>query len=292
MIAKFKKSGQSKDKEAFPVIEQEDMRKIRNYFDRSEPAIIQQEVIFNLIYYFGLRGRETLPYFTKESIICESDSNGKRFLRISHELLSKNAKNSLLQKEYEDMKKARAYENQDRPQECPVSSWELYSELVKTSKFLFPKPSLCKSSKITSFCTNQPLGKHSIDNLMAKLSAQLHLSRRYTNHCIRVTMITVLKENGFSNTDISLMTGHKNPLSVERYARKRRDTDYSEMGMALHMGSTSSAVEIQHISKKCKVITVSDPTTSHETDEQDSQGNFSLHFNGTFSNCQFYLPNK
>ena len=39
----------------------------------------------------------------------------------------------------------------------------------------------------------------------------IKLSRRYTNHCIRVTMVTVLKEKGFSNFDICKYTGHKNP---------------------------------------------------------------------------------
>ena len=63
---------------------------------------------------------------------------------------------------------------------------------------------------------NEVIGKNTIDNLMPRLFAKLQLSKRYMNHCIRVTMVTVLKENGYSNNDIARVTGHKNPLSAER----------------------------------------------------------------------------
>ena len=43
-----------------------------------------------------------------------------------------------------------------------------------------------------------------IDTLNANISSDLKLSRRYTNHSIWVTTVTVLKENGYtsSNSDI------------------------------------------------------------------------------------------
>lgn len=290
MVAKYKTSGQAKPAESFPAIQTEDMKAIRAYFDRSNFKILQQEIIFNMIYFFGLRGRETLPLLSKESVICEIDSNGSRYLRISHDLLTKNSKCSLQQKEYEDIKKSRAYENKEMPQECPVLAWDMYYNAIGDSKNLFPKPSSDKLRKShTPFCSSQPLSKHSIDNLMPKLSVQLNLSRRYTNHCIRVTMVTVLKENGYSNTDISTLTGHKNPMSVERYSRKRRDIEFEAMGKALHLGSTSQNVTIQTISKKSKIITVSD---SIQNEDEANQRRMAIHFNGQFSNCNFYLPNQ
>ena len=100
MVAKFKRSGQKTPQESYAVIEYEDINKIRNYFDRSTAEQLQDEVIFTLLFYLGLRGRETLPHLSKDSIVCETSSTGRKYLRICHEILSKNAKASLDQKEF------------------------------------------------------------------------------------------------------------------------------------------------------------------------------------------------
>ena len=78
-------------------------------------------------------------------------------------------------------------------------------------------------------------------------TTKVPLSRKYTNHCIRVTMVTILKEQGFSNVEICSMTGHKKPLSVERYNRKKRDSEIAEMSSALQMGSSSKYVAVEKV---------------------------------------------
>ena len=197
MVAKYKKSGQKKTEECYPVIEDIDMRKIRDYFDRKSPQTLQDEIIFNLLFYLGLRGRETLPLFTKESIVCEVSSTGRKYLRICHEILSKNAKASLTEKEFEDLKKARIYENVDNKNECPVEAWNLYLDLIKNSEHLFPAPSNMKSKKTDNwYSPKSKIGKNRLHTFMSKLSGKLELSRRYTNHCVRVTLVTILKEHG------------------------------------------------------------------------------------------------
>ena len=47
------------------------------------------------------------------------------------------------------------------------------------------------------------IGKHTIGNLLPKLSTAAGLSKRYTNHCVRVTAISILKENGKTNEEIA-----------------------------------------------------------------------------------------
>ena len=49
MVAKYKLSGQCKANTGYPLIEKPDMQKIRQYFDRSTPEILQEEIMFNLI---------------------------------------------------------------------------------------------------------------------------------------------------------------------------------------------------------------------------------------------------
>ena len=47
------------------------------------------------------------------------------------------------------------------------------------------------------------------------LSKQLKLSLKFTNHCIKCTIITAVKEKRFSNCEISLIIGHKNRRRID-----------------------------------------------------------------------------
>ena len=290
MIAKFKNSGQRK-KESYPVIEKKDMESIRSYFDRSSPTILQQEIIFNLIYYFGLRGRETLPHLTKDSFEVKTSSSGRRYLTINHEMLSKNAKASLRAAEYEDIKQYRMYENKDNAQECPLICWDTYINMISESPFLFPKPSNMQPHRMTNwFCPRQVVGKNSIDNLMSDLSKTIVLSKRYTNHCIRVTMITSLKEHGYSNVQISSISGHKNPHSVDKYFRRRRDEDLEDMADSLQLESSTRAtsVHIEKVTRKARIITVTcDGSTADGNPREHLRNASEVYFNGRFENCSF-----
>ena len=253
MVAKYKHSHQEKiDK--FPAIEESDMHRIREYFDRSDPQVLQFEVMFNIMYYFGLRGRETLPFLTKESFTITSNDDGRRFIKLSHELLTKNSKASLISKEFEDAKQARMFEIISDPKACPVQAWELYIEKIKTIESLFPKP--CKNFKTNGqwYTSSKKVGKNTMDNLMAYLSDTLKLSTRYTNHCIRVTVVSVLKEHGKSNSEVSLVTGHKNPQSVERYNKKRKGRDLEEMSDILSVEASSSNLMVEKIDKKARIV--------------------------------------
>ena len=58
------------------------------------------------------------------------------------------------------------------------------------------------------------LGKDKLGSLMKALSEKAKLSKQYTNHCIRITGDNVLHESGLSNEEISMITGHKNTLSL------------------------------------------------------------------------------
>ena len=72
----------------------------------------------------------------------------------------------------------------------------------------------------------------------------LHCYNRYKDRCVERTC--------FSNQDVAAVTGHINPNSVERYNRKRRDTEFEEISQALHFGNTAQHVQIQQILKRPK----------------------------------------
>ena len=95
-VAQYLKSG---DKERqFPTIQNTDLQKLNEYFTRSSPKILQEEVWFVLTYYLGLRGRELHHCIQHQWLEIGTDSSNRRYIRLKHNYLSKNVKASLKQK--------------------------------------------------------------------------------------------------------------------------------------------------------------------------------------------------
>jgi len=118
MVGKWIKEGNKGKK--YPAIEPEDLNRIRNYFDRSNPDSLQHEVWFNITYYFGLRGREIVCQLSKGDLEIDSDSDGRTFISLKKDFLSKNVKCSLSQKEFETVSVARMYADDSCSSKCPV----------------------------------------------------------------------------------------------------------------------------------------------------------------------------
>ena len=66
---------------------------------------------------------------------------------------------------------------------------------------------------------NAPLGHNSISEMMPKLSVSAHLSKSYTNHCVRATVVTDLMDARFSPHKVWAVMVHKNAQSLEHYDR-------------------------------------------------------------------------
>lgn len=292
MVGKFLSSSKnSKPEEKYPPIEEQDMVKIRSSFTRETPQLLQQEFIFNCLYHFGLRGRETLKLLKKESFELETDGEGRQYLRLGGAALSKNCKAGLCAKEFDNAKKVRAYECNERKFECPVECYKIYMDkLPQENPSVFPKPLTTYKKPISQwYCSSKVLGKNSLGNLLSTLSDQLNLSKRYTNHCVRVTTVQVLREQGYQNEDIALVTGHKNPNSVQRYAKRRRDDSFFQQSEALQVGT--SAV----VSRKVVPIGKSGRVSIEEVQDKESAVDLvsncqtSVFFSGKFQNCNFNI---
>ena len=70
-------------------------------------------------------------------------------------------------------------------------------------------------------CKTANIGKDTLGNLLPILTERCELSKRYTNHCVRVTTVQVLCEQGYDNDEIALVTGHKDASSVMKYCTKK-----------------------------------------------------------------------
>ena len=216
LASRYLKEG-GKEKRYNPI-EESDMLKLREYFQRRSAEELQNEVIFNIIFFFGQRGREHLRLLKRHSIQFSTDAEGRNFAYISEGLPSKNRSASLKRSDYEDIKQARMYEC--KPSEiCPLTSLKMYLGKLQELGIqdLFPKPTT------TSFSAKAVRGKDWLGNFMVHLSKVVELSKRYTNHCIRVTVVSRLHDAGYNNSDIAAITGHKSETSVQRYVRYKSD---------------------------------------------------------------------
>ena len=75
-----------------------------------------------------------------------------------------------------------------------------------------------RSSNGPWFC-NAPLGHNSLSQMMSLLSVRAKLSTRYTNHFIRASVVTGLKDAGCSNHEVCVITGHQKEGSIQHYDR-------------------------------------------------------------------------
>ena len=275
MIGLYLRSGQSKERKYDPI-QPADMEKLNSFFDRSNDRRIQQEVLFNLIYYFGLRGRENLRFLKTDTFSVKCDSDSREYISLDKTLVCKNVKSSLSKKDFCDKKDTRVYAIEDK-RKCPVQAFKLYMSRLPQSTHdntLFPKPVNAGFSKLAV------LGKETLGNFMKDLSKECKLSQSYTNHCIRVTTVNVMKEQGCSDDQISFVTGHKNSSSIIRYCRNRTDERYLTSSLALSAGKEKSCTIIQD-----EKVLVMKRKSSGQQDETSSEK--TVHLTGPFNNCTF-----
>jgi len=80
----------------------------------------------------------------------------------------------------------------------------------------------------------EKLGQNQLGHMMKKISSKAQLSKVFTNHCIRETVVSELHQRGFSFPEISTVTGHKTTESVSRYIRQNKDATKRKLSSALH----------------------------------------------------------
>lgn len=253
----------------FAVIEAGDQEKLFRYFDQSSPVKLQQEIWYNLIYYFGNRGREGIRELSKDDVSFTMDSDGKEYCFLNKTLSQKNVKSSLTKpSDFDNTKQSRMYADDLRSSSCPVQAMKLYlSKIPSESKSLFPRP---RQEYVADwYYPKQCLGKTVLGKMMPQISKDAKLSKLYTNHSIRATVVTNLREEGFERNEVCAITGHKNEKSIEKYDRSIRERTLKKM-------STSLGEKRRKVENK-----------SFETDKVKSTNVYNFSGNVQFINCNF-----
>ena len=130
---------------------------------------------------------------------------------------------------------------------CPVASFRKYLEhLEPKNPYLWQTPlkSGHKKGEPNIWYGMQHMGKNTLSGFMKKVSEKCKLSMDYTNHSIRVTGITVLTQQNFTNSEIMSVSGHKLVQSLTNY-QKTRDLQKLEMGDVLFQSMTKQEENIK-----------------------------------------------
>lgn len=113
---------------------------------------------------------------------------------------------------------------------CPVKTYDLYvSRLDPRQPRLWQTPKAAISWSEEIWYTTIPLGKTKIQDLRPTLYINAGLSKRYTNHCIRSTVVGLLDRGKFGTRKIMRWVGHKSENSIRSYAHTTSSAEKKEM---------------------------------------------------------------
>lgn len=189
------------------------------------PTSLQNKVFFELSMHFGRRGREGLRELNKGDIIFLLDSEHREYATLGFNPYEKN---------YQGLDpKDRSHDQRmyavDDPRD-PVTSLKLYlSKLHPDCDALFQRAKVKNYYQSSTWYCNSPLGKNTLGKMMEKICEMSFVKTKYTNHSIRATTVTTLRNAGIQIQDIMSVTGHKNASSINMYSKT---SDSSRFGMS------------------------------------------------------------
>lgn len=198
------------------AITEEDRRRLDSYFEDvltcQDPVKLTMYVWYKMTLHFALRGREVQSKMKKTDIEVLHDETGE-FVVPTRDFCSKNCQGGIDGREF-----VTAGRIQGPKQVAAIRL--LLAKLHPDNERLFQRArqGIMQETDKTWF-TRQVLGHNLLGNMMDRLGTYASLSKRYTNHCVRSTAVTLLKSAGVEDRTVCLVTGHKNERSLNNYAQ-------------------------------------------------------------------------
>ena len=128
---------------------------------------------------------------------------------------------------------------------CPVGSYRNYLEkLNPNNEFLWQTPFQNFDSMRPFWYGKQHQGKNTLGKFMTEVSKHCNLSKKYTNHSIRVTGITLLTRMQFSASEIMAVSGHKSVQSLTNYQHTQAKQKIN-MGKVLYQSITRKEEDME-----------------------------------------------
>ena len=267
----------------FPPISDLDLEKLQepNAFDLSKPSELQEKVFFDLQFGFAKRGREHVRDLKKSSFVFGRDDTGLEYIEINCNEHSKN-----YQKSQGPQSRPRILET--RTETCPINSFKMYlSKLDPGQEALYVKPITSKKFNPATekiWYTKKVIGFNLLGNFMKKISTRLQLSKKYTNHSIRATVVTLLTANGIEARQIMRVTGHKCESSLRSYdAADNSDQQKRKISAIMRGPGPSTSYDPIPVDQ----LTPTQSSSTVQTSAVNEMLRDKIVINGNVQNCTF-----
>lgn len=203
-----------------PVIEPADIVKIKNspFLSHDNPHGLLRRVWFIVCLYWCRRGYEGQRQLRRESFNFAVDAEGKEYATMTHEEQTKNHQGGFGDKQ--------SYENETKlysTGEVGDSLWCLkkyISKLNPKQPAFFQRPASSSRPEDPVWYENKPLGVNKLSEMMKSISVGAGLSKKYTNHSVRATAITMWSDAEIPARHIINISGHANEQSIGHYNRR------------------------------------------------------------------------
>lgn len=153
---------------------------------------------------------------------------------------------------------------------CPVKTYDLYiSRLDPRQNRLWQTPKQGVNWNDEMWYSPLPIGKTKCQDLMPTLYERAGLSKRYTNHCIRSTVVGILDRGKFGARKIMCWTGHKSENSIKSYAHTTTNAQKKEVAEYLSKaaeGKENIPVQIPEVPLAVKAQEMTSPEASVASD--------------------------
>ena len=236
------------------------------------PRSLQRKVQFDVRYFFCQRGSENIYNMKRDTFeLGYIQETGMSYVFKAKDEKQKN------HKEYHNPiitgYMPQLLDDTGRPHKlCPVRSFENYTfTLNKDVEYLWQTPNDAAFNRGEPKCFKKGrVGEGKLGMFMQEISALCELSRKYTNHSIRVTGTTNLTQASFSPNQIMSITGHKSVNSLAMYQRVHGDEKVM-MGVSLAY-SLFHPQEVQQALQQTKQRAIAPATPSSSKTKDINSG--------------------
>ena len=177
------------------------------------PTSLQFKVWFELSLHLGRLGRDGLHYLHKDAFEVKMDESGDSYVQMCCNEADKTHHGVDSEG---NIKNPRMYAT--GLSNCPVKSFQLYvAKLNPKCNRFFQRPKARRKPRFEhedeAWYDNVPVGIHKMSQYMKIISEKAGLGTIYTNHCVRVTLVTKLHHTGVSAQGIMSISEQRNGYS-------------------------------------------------------------------------------
>ncbi|GAB1605052.1 uncharacterized protein LOC115220336 isoform X2 [Argonauta hians] len=177
----------------------------------SDPDRLQKRVFMDIYLYFGRQCRQNLPHLTKDNFGMDVDANNHRYVYFIDKAGDTTRKNNNNNSSTQLIMKERVgFAN------CPVKMFLKYVSKLDPHypRFFCHQKLNVDPLYHTVWYTKQPMGEKRMAEFMKAISSDAGLSKVYTNHCLRSTLLYFMEEGELEAKDVSRLTCSQVPLEV------------------------------------------------------------------------------